>query len=54
MHTASRKSGLVSVIVVLGMTLAPASALAQGEVTIGGPFEGEARRSKNCDQPMPC
>jgi hypothetical protein len=42
MHAASLKSGLVSVIVVLGMTLAPASALAQGEVTIGGPFEGEA------------
>src|ERR1700694_1189256 len=43
MHLASLPRSLTSILVVLGMTLSPAAAFAQGaSVTIGGPFEGEA------------
>jgi len=45
MQTASftRLRGLISVLVVLGMTLSPVAAFAQGAPPmIGGPFEGEA------------
>src|SRR5579859_7387858 len=41
MHTASLVRSLVSILVGLGVTLSPAAAFAQ-DVTIGGPFEGEA------------
>src|ERR1700724_3040871 len=42
MHTASLLRSCISILVVLGMTLSPAAAFAQ-DVSIGGPFEGEAQ-----------
>src|SRR6266852_3514262 len=43
MHTPTLMRILASILVVLGMTLSPVAAFAQGApVTIGGPFEGEA------------
>ena len=33
---------MISVLLAFGATLSPAVAFAQGDVTIGGPFEGEA------------
>jgi phosphate transport system substrate-binding protein len=44
MHIAPLLRSLISTLVVLGMTLSPAAAFAQGApVTIGGPFDGEAQ-----------
>jgi phosphate transport system substrate-binding protein len=44
MHTASCVRSLISILVVLGMTLSPVAAFAQGApVSIGGPFDGEAQ-----------
>jgi phosphate transport system substrate-binding protein len=42
MYTASLLRSLISILVVLGATLSPAAAFAQ-DVSIGGPFEGEAQ-----------
>src|ERR1700736_1952560 len=43
MHIPSFARTLASILVVLGMTLSPLTAFAQGApVSIGGPFEGEA------------
>ena len=42
MYTASLLRSLISILVVLGVTLSPAAAFAQ-DVSIGGPFEGEAQ-----------
>jgi phosphate transport system substrate-binding protein len=43
MHTPNLARTVASILVVLGMTLSPLTAFAQGApVTIGGPFEGEA------------
>src|ERR1700736_1371321 len=43
MHIPSFARTLASILVVLGMTLSPLTAFAQGApVTIGGPFEGES------------
>src|SRR5579859_2601456 len=43
MHTLSFLRSLISILVVLGAALSPGAAFAQSDVSIGGPFEGEAQ-----------